>query len=120
MAIEANTETAKLSNPYEGKIAGRQLGETVDQFLRRLPPSSTQTSERIPWIFIANPFISRDGRNANLDDAEVDSTPADGTSLAQFTVHGRNLLEELTDDVAEIAKNLAGQVCTRQVLLPHS
>jgi len=46
----------KLHNPYEGSVCGRQLGETVDDFLKRLPPLTTPQCEEVPWIFIANPY----------------------------------------------------------------
>lgn len=118
MAMEEKTKTVKLHNPYEGRTAGRQLSETVEQFLRRLPPATTQVSHETPWIFIANPFAPRDDINPELDEAEVDHTPDDGTNWAQFTVLGRNLLEELRDDAACLAKKLAGEVCNHQARNP--
>ncbi|KAL8677495.1 MAG: hypothetical protein Q9186_006069 [Xanthomendoza sp. 1 TL-2023] len=44
-----------LYNPYENRICGRQLSESVQDFLTRLPPLTTLTSSEYPWIFIANP-----------------------------------------------------------------
>jgi Domain of unknown function (DUF1917) len=42
----------KLSNPYEGDPAGRQLNETVDEFLERMP---VQDHEPVgPWLWISN------------------------------------------------------------------
>lgn len=45
-----------LYNPYAGQGCAWQLDETVEAFLQRLPPRTTQQSESIPWIFITNPF----------------------------------------------------------------
>lgn len=49
----------KLYNPYEGVNSGRQLSETVSAFLERLPPSKTLESEYGPWIYIANPYYTK-------------------------------------------------------------
>jgi hypothetical protein len=46
----------KLYNAYKGLPCARQLDETVEQFLRRLPPASTEKSDVVPWIRIANPY----------------------------------------------------------------
>jgi hypothetical protein len=36
-----------------------QLTETIDAFLGRLPPRTTEQADGIPWIYICNPFIPR-------------------------------------------------------------
>ncbi|KAI9800230.1 MAG: hypothetical protein M1825_004214 [Sarcosagium campestre] len=51
----AAATSVRLHNIYEGKNDARQLSETVDEFLARLPPRSTRLSEVGPWIWIANP-----------------------------------------------------------------
>ena len=40
---------------YEGYATGRQLSETVPEFLSRLPPFQTKLSDVGPWIYISNP-----------------------------------------------------------------
>lgn len=52
-------DTAHLHNPYSGYKYAWQLHETVDNFLKRLPPATTDVSEACPWIFICNPYINR-------------------------------------------------------------
>jgi hypothetical protein len=52
-------ETSHLHNPYSGIPCAWQLTETVDQFLSRLPPATTDQTPEIPWIFICNPYIPR-------------------------------------------------------------
>jgi hypothetical protein len=49
-----------LHNVYQGKPDAWQLGESVGDFLRRLPPLSTPKSF-CPWIWVANPHP--DGRD---------------------------------------------------------
>ncbi|CAL3969771.1 unnamed protein product [Diplocarpon coronariae] len=50
MDAESDQVTAKMSNPYAGKVYGRQLEETVEEFLQRLPPATTQvTTKFLEW-----------------------------------------------------------------------
>ena len=42
-------------NIYKDRISGRQLSETVEEFLARLPPSSSKIEDCGPWIYISNP-----------------------------------------------------------------
>ncbi|KAJ0160518.1 UPF0696 protein C11orf68 -like protein [Colletotrichum tanaceti] len=49
----------KLHNPYVGIPYAWQLTETVNDFLARLPPETTEYSDKFPWIFICNPYIHR-------------------------------------------------------------
>lgn len=39
-----------LYNRLEGHAPARQLTETVDEFLKRLPPKTTLSTEAGPWI----------------------------------------------------------------------
>ncbi|KAL7923184.1 DUF1917 domain-containing protein [Trichoderma austrokoningii] len=48
-----------LHNPYSGIFCAWQLTETIDHFLSRLPPSTTDQTPEVPWIFICNPYIPR-------------------------------------------------------------
>ena len=52
-ASDSAPASKKLYNPYEGDSAGRQLSETVDAFLLRLPPLTTLGTGQ--WIYIADP-----------------------------------------------------------------
>ncbi|KAF2477957.1 DUF1917-domain-containing protein [Lindgomyces ingoldianus] len=44
-----------LHNIYQGKPDAWQLGESVDDFVRRLPPLTTPVAV-CPWIWAANPY----------------------------------------------------------------
>lgn len=50
---------SRLHNPYAGISYAWQLTETVDDFLKRLPPQTTYSSEELPWIYICNPYLER-------------------------------------------------------------
>ncbi|KAL8723700.1 MAG: hypothetical protein Q9181_007220 [Wetmoreana brouardii] len=54
----SSSPSKPLYNPYEGHISGRQLNESVVDFLKRLPPLTTSVSHQHPWIYIANPHAS--------------------------------------------------------------
>jgi hypothetical protein len=106
-----SSKTATLYNPYEGQRCGRQLGETVDEFLQRLPPSTTMKETAVPWIFISNPF-----RKAPRSQVEYsqhwlanEGPPHEESDWAQFVKVGEKLLEELTSIKHAIEKKRAGQ-----------
>ncbi|KAI4202545.1 MAG: hypothetical protein LQ350_002488 [Teloschistes chrysophthalmus] len=77
--VEA-TSTKPLYNPYEGRICGRQLTESVEDFLQRLPPLTTRVSLEYPWLFVANPRAG--SRPTDRDEAGF--TPAAEALLQEF------------------------------------
>jgi hypothetical protein len=58
MELDTDPTMNKLYNPWEGDEMAKQLSETLDTFLSRLPPSTTTVASG-PWIWIANPFFSQ-------------------------------------------------------------
>ncbi|OAA73663.1 Translation Initiation factor eIF- 4e-like domain protein [Cordyceps fumosorosea ARSEF 2679] len=58
---------AELHNPYAGVPYAWQLSETVDEFLARLPPATTDQTLETPWIFICNPYIPRVPKSESLN-----------------------------------------------------
>lgn len=100
MAYQKNAEAsaaptpAPLYNMYESHPSGRHLSETVAEFLTRLPPRSTTSTEMNPWIYIANPhYLDR-------------PTSED---LAGFRQVGHRLLEEFTQKREDIESSLTGK-----------
>lgn len=75
------TQSREAFNVYEDYPSGRQLSETVETFLKRLPPLSTSIIEYGPWIYVANPYSPR---SQALEDQ------------ATFVRKGHQLLEEFT------------------------
>lgn len=69
-------------NPREGIEAAMQLGESVDSFLARLPPSTTTIEDIGPWIWVDNFYLDRS------------RAQPDG---AAFRTAGDRLLEEYRD-----------------------
>lgn len=90
-------EASRLHNPYAGVPYAWQLTETVDDFLARLPPATTEQNEDVPWIFICNPYIPRLGRrysDGNLIKGNEDEAPAEeGSKLALIVEGGMERLE---------------------------
>lgn len=83
----------KLYNLYEGKLAARQLSETVASFLSRLPPLTTRL-ENSYWIYIANPHSK--------------SRPTD-EDRAGFLEKGQNILADFEATRAGIENSMAGE-----------
>ncbi|KAL8915430.1 MAG: hypothetical protein Q9172_006865 [Xanthocarpia lactea] len=83
-----------LYNPYEGSICGRQLNETVEEFLKRLPPLTTTVSSEYPWIFIANPHAT--------------SRPTD-RDQTRFMKVAERMLDAFSKKKNEIEASMAGK-----------
>ena len=91
MDVETKPPVDEPYNPWEGDEMAKQLGETLDAFLSRLPPSTTAVAAG-PWISIANPFSTQ--RPLQID-------------IAGFKTSGNELLEEFLNRKAKVeAKNL--------------
>lgn len=88
----AAAKAPKLHNPYEGQVSAKQLNETMAAFLSRLPPATTDVTPEIPWIYVANPFIPREG-GASGEEAPGES----GAQLSTFTEGGGERLEMFGD-----------------------
>ncbi|KAG5920718.1 hypothetical protein E4U42_006093 [Claviceps africana] len=83
--------TAKLHNPYAGVEFAWQLTETLDDFLHRLPPATTNQSKDVPWIFICNPLVAREAKSTS-DDAFMrgneDEAPFEAGRQLSLVVQG--------------------------------
>lgn len=100
----------KLHNPYEGQLSAKQLNETMPAFLSRLPPATTDVTPDIPWIYVANPFIPREGA-AGGEEAPAES----GAQLSTFIEGGGERLELFGDflrTVDEKKRGAGGRVST--------
>lgn len=87
----ASTTSTKLHNAYKGRVSAKQLSETIDDFLRRLPPATTDATPEIPWIYVANPYIPRDDKGGEEAPAEP------GAQLQTFIEGGGERLELFGD-----------------------
>lgn len=73
-----NVRPPALSNPGEGLPGCWQLGETVEDFVKRLPLISTSTYD-YEWIWVHSPYPQVQGKSKVTD-------------VNDFTVRGRELL----------------------------
>jgi hypothetical protein len=71
----------RLHNPYEGQPGARQLSESIEHFLSRLPPSTTDRRPGLDWVRISNPY----------------TPPGQGQALTQFRKGGEERLALFTD-----------------------
>ncbi|KAI0198652.1 hypothetical protein F4808DRAFT_462590 [Astrocystis sublimbata] len=99
-AITNNNSNSQLHNPYAGEPYAWQLTETVDAFLKRLPPATTGQQNDSPsesWIWICNPYIKRKARGAaqnQLIRGGQDEVPEDeDADLATFMKGGEGRLD---------------------------
>lgn len=92
----------KLHNPYEGNPSAKQLNETMAAFLSRLPPATTDVTPDIPWIYVANPFIPREGGGGEEAPAEF------GAQLSTFTEGGGERLELFGDFLRTVEEKKRG------------
>ncbi|KAI4664273.1 uncharacterized protein J4E79_003776 [Alternaria viburni] len=95
----------ELFNPLEGQDDAWQLGEPVDDFVRRLPPYTTSIST-CPWIWGANPY--RNPRDKSPS-PRVQDFISRGTELLQQSLQIRRDIQK------EGAKGPRGMV-TKQLL----
>lgn len=93
MELDTEPATHEPYNPWEGDEMAKQLGETLDAFLARLPPSTT-TLESGPWIWIANPFSPQ--RPLQVD-------------VAGFKTSGNELLQDHLDRKANVEAQNPGK-----------
>ncbi|PSR92325.1 hypothetical protein BD289DRAFT_428939 [Coniella lustricola] len=97
------TTTPSLHNPYEGRTAcAKQLNESIDTFLARLPPSRTNATDQIPWIYIANPYIPRADRGSEEAPEEF------GADVQKLVEGGALRLEMFGDMLREVHDKAAG------------
>lgn len=80
---------SNLHNPYAGVPYAWQLTETVDNFLKRLPPSRTLQTPEVPWIFICNPYIRRvDKAESQANKGNEDEAPGEEGSQTHLSIEG--------------------------------
>ncbi|KAL2421384.1 hypothetical protein ABEF95_007453 [Exophiala dermatitidis] len=82
-------------NFHEGRWGAKQLSESIEDFLARLPPSTTTLSAaKGPWIWIANPYPRKhitDGTGST--NARGDSETGDTGDIPTFKQLGSRLLD---------------------------
>jgi hypothetical protein len=103
-ALKPSPPKPELFNPQEGRAEAWQLGESVDDFIRRLPPFTTSIFT-CPWIWAENPH-----RNPR------DKSPY--PRVEDFTARGMELLEQSLEtrrDIQKTGYNGSRSVMTKQL-----
>ncbi|KAJ8125500.1 hypothetical protein O1611_g8138 [Lasiodiplodia mahajangana] len=83
-------------NPYAGHAYAWQLTETVDAFLKRLPPATTEQTPGHAWIWICNPYVKRkskaEAENQQIRGGEDEAPEDEGADLATLIKAGQERL----------------------------
>jgi len=102
-------------NPLDGRPDAWQLGEPVDEFIKRLPPATTSTST-CPWIWAVNPH--RNPRDKLPSPREDDFTTR-GKQLLDQSLETRRKIQEdgvqgpramVTKQLSQESKALEGRI----------
>lgn len=110
MAKSTKKKDSILYNPYEGVFCARQLTETVDEFLVRLPPATTSTTATTQWIYIANPYRKATWKSENNQVEFKEEAPLEEDSnWSTFVPIAQKMLEDLTDMREMIERKRAGE-----------
>jgi len=92
-----SNDVSHLHNPYAGNKHARQLTETVDAFLSRLPPATTEKTPGHAWIWIYNPYRKRksqmEAQNRHLRGGEDEVPEAEGADLPMLMQAGQERLD---------------------------
>lgn len=101
--IPSAQSTGHLHNPYAGEPYAWQLTETVEAFLKRVPPSDTPykfTNEgAYDWIWITNPFIPPSPR-PTIPGSAVEGPLPSNARVELFIQGGMERLHLFTDFMA--------------------
>ncbi|KAF1963437.1 DUF1917-domain-containing protein [Byssothecium circinans] len=79
--MTSSAPTTALFNPGEGRMDSWQLGESADEFVKRLPPL-TASGQVYDWIWVYNPYARSNGKTRSP------------VLTAEYEVRGRQLLAE--------------------------
>jgi hypothetical protein len=90
-------DVSHLHNPYAGNKHAWQLTESVDAFLSRLPPATTEQTPGHSWIWIYNPYRKRkpqmEAQNRLVRGGEEEVPEAEGADLLTLMQAGQERLD---------------------------
>lgn len=90
---QSKPESAQLFNHYKGRSESAwQLDETVDNFLKRLPPVGHNNFFG-PWIYIANPW-----------EKEESYTGYEQFEYTEFLARGKEVLQAYDDKIRHLVE----------------
>lgn len=98
-------KTTQFHNPRAGDTRSWQLTETVDAFLSRLPPATTEQTPGHDWIWICNPYIKRksqaEAENQLVRGGEDEAPEDEGADLARLMQAGEERLHFASSFIAQ-------------------
>ncbi|CAJ2508742.1 Uu.00g137680.m01.CDS01 [Anthostomella pinea] len=93
---QADEGKTRLHNPYAGEPYAWQLTESVDDFLKRVPPATTEDPIDSLWIWICNPYIERKAKrkanNQRIRGGEDEAPEEEGADPAGLVEAGEERL----------------------------
>lgn len=105
---EPQPKTSQLHNPFANDTYAWQLTESVDAFLKRLPPATTEETPDHPWIWICNPYIKRkakkDAQNQQVRGGENEVPEDEGADIATLMQAGQERLHFVSSFIDEFRK----------------
>ncbi|KAI1117783.1 hypothetical protein F5Y14DRAFT_439071 [Nemania sp. NC0429] len=112
-------KSSQLHNPFAGDAYAWQLTESVDAFLKRLPPATTEETPDHPWIWICNPYIKRkakkEARNQHIRGGEHEVPEDEGADIAMLVQAGEERLQFASSFIDQLRKpGVSGDVIVRE------
>ncbi|KAI0893165.1 DUF1917-domain-containing protein [Annulohypoxylon nitens] len=85
-------DVSHLHNPYAGIEYAWQLGETIEDFVERLPPATTNETDTNKWIWVCNPYIRQkkksEASNQQIRGGEDEAPEEEGADLPSVVEGG--------------------------------
>lgn len=75
-----------------------QLTETVEAFLKRLPPSTTDATPEVPWIWICNPYLPTNPDTTPPSGHGHDGPDVGGSHVLTYIREAIDILNEFRDN----------------------
>ncbi|KAI1130167.1 hypothetical protein F5Y10DRAFT_132891 [Nemania abortiva] len=101
-------DASQYHNPYAGHVYAWQLTESIDAFLERLPPATTEETPGNPWIWVCNPYVKRkskdEAENQQVRGGEDEAPEEEGADLATLMKAGQERLHFASSFIDQFRK----------------
>ncbi|KAI5854085.1 DUF1917-domain-containing protein [Durotheca rogersii] len=98
---QPTVDLSRWHNPYAGVEHAWQHTETVEEFLKRLPPATTEQTPSNSWVWIYNPYIKHkkksEADNEMIRGGEDEVPEAEGADLSRVVAGGMERLHFASD-----------------------
>lgn len=104
-------DRSQLHNPYAGLEYAWQLTETIEEFVVRVPPATTDVTPESRWIWVCNPYIrrksKREASNQMIRGGEDEAPEEQGADLPSVVEGGMARLH-FASEFIDVCKNSGG------------